>query len=420
MTRLGRMTRRLLATLAVAAIALAGAQFAPAAAHAADAGPGYDYQGDPHSHLGGYLDPDGSVWSALHELTRYDGRDVLDLGCGTGFHLPRFASTARRVIGVEPHPSLAALAGRRTRRLGNVEVVAGQAESLPVPDSSVDVVHARWAYFFGPGSEPGLAELDRVMRRGGTAVVIDNDPTTSTFGSWFREGFPDVRTPHREVVLGLRAGDTTVVELASRFDRSPQAVSKTLTLLEGSRYVTRGRDPGDGRVRPLFLTERGEALVEALRRARRAESRELTRWLGTRDRAELVRLLRHAAEQLPKAHVERHDRSGSGVRRLVQPHLMRGLVRTKRPAPIVGAPKSCGVVVDLDVQVGGWREETKAVQPGRRDAGETPSDAHRALHVARHARVDEHAPADTLDAAGGHALDEAVDRQILGPNALQR
>lgn len=55
------MTRRLFATLAVAAITLAGAQLAPAAAHAADAGPGYDYQGDPHSHLGGYLDPDGSV-----------------------------------------------------------------------------------------------------------------------------------------------------------------------------------------------------------------------------------------------------------------------------------------------------------------------------------------------------------------------
>lgn len=55
------MTRRLFATLTVAAIALAGAQLAPAAAHAADAGPGYDYRGDPHSHLGGYLDPDGSV-----------------------------------------------------------------------------------------------------------------------------------------------------------------------------------------------------------------------------------------------------------------------------------------------------------------------------------------------------------------------
>ena len=53
-------------------------------------------------------------------------------------------------------------------------------------------MHARWAYFFGPGCEPGLAELDRVVRRGGTAFVIDNDPTRSTFGSWFRRGYPDV------------------------------------------------------------------------------------------------------------------------------------------------------------------------------------------------------------------------------------
>ena len=70
-------------------------------------------------------------------------------------------------------------------------VLPGTAQALPLPDASVDVVHARWAYFFGPGCEPGLAELDRVVRRGGTAFVIDNDPTRSTFGAWFRRGYPD-------------------------------------------------------------------------------------------------------------------------------------------------------------------------------------------------------------------------------------
>ena len=57
-------------------------------------------------------------------------------------------------------------------------------------------------------------------------------------------------------------------------------------------------DPADGRARPLVLTERGKAVLAALQRARQTESRELTRWLGTRDRAELVRLLQHAAEHL--------------------------------------------------------------------------------------------------------------------------
>jgi ubiquinone/menaquinone biosynthesis C-methylase UbiE len=128
----------------------------------------------------------------MTEIADWSGRTVLDVGCGTGFHLPRFAGRAARVTGVEPHPDLAALARRRTRRLANVTVSQGTAQALPVPDASVDVVHARWAYFFGPGCEPGLAELGRVVRRGGTAFVIDNDPTRSTFGAWFRRGYPMV------------------------------------------------------------------------------------------------------------------------------------------------------------------------------------------------------------------------------------
>jgi hypothetical protein len=55
-----------------------------------------------------------------------------------------------------------------------------------VPAASVDIAHARWAYFFGPGCEPGLAELARVLRRGGTAFIVDIDATRSTFGGWFR------------------------------------------------------------------------------------------------------------------------------------------------------------------------------------------------------------------------------------------
>lgn len=138
------------------------------------------------------FDPDHLVESAIRGIAGWSGRDVLDIGCGAGFHLPRFAIEAAGVTGVEPHPELAALARRRVRRLRNISVLDGSATALPLPDSSVDVVHARWAYFFGPGCEPGLAEIDRVLRPGGTAFVIDNDPTTSTFGSWFRRGFPDV------------------------------------------------------------------------------------------------------------------------------------------------------------------------------------------------------------------------------------
>ena len=138
------------------------------------------------------VDRAGVLWAAMRTHADWAGRDVLDIGCGTGFHLPRFAETAGSVTGVEPNEALAAIARRRIRRLRSVTVLQGVAGRLPLPDDSVDVVHARWAYFFGPGSEPGLVELDRVVRPGGTALVIDNDPRRSTFGGWFRRGFPEV------------------------------------------------------------------------------------------------------------------------------------------------------------------------------------------------------------------------------------
>ena len=138
------------------------------------------------------VDRDGVIETTMRRLADWVGRDVLDLGCGTGFHLPRWAADARHVHGVEPHPGLAAVAARRNRRLANVTVLVGTAQEVPLPPASVDVMQARWAYFFGPGCEPGLRELDRVMRRGGTAFVVDNDASRSTWGRWFRRGYPSV------------------------------------------------------------------------------------------------------------------------------------------------------------------------------------------------------------------------------------
>ncbi|MGZ4613116.1 MAG: class I SAM-dependent methyltransferase [Kineosporiaceae bacterium] len=138
----------------------------------------------------GAADPDGLIETAMRSVRDWRGAIVLDVGCGSGYHLPRFAADAARVIGVEPHPPLVELARRRTAGLGIVDVREGTAQRLPVQDASVDVAHARWAYFFGPGCEPGLRELGRVVRRGGAAFVVDNDATRSTFGGWFRRSLP--------------------------------------------------------------------------------------------------------------------------------------------------------------------------------------------------------------------------------------
>ncbi|MBB2986220.1 class I SAM-dependent methyltransferase [Terracoccus luteus] len=136
------------------------------------------------------VDRAGVIDAAMRSVLDWSGLDVVDIGCGTGYHLPVFARDARSVVGVEPHPPLASLAAERVSGMPSCSVREEGAAAIGVPDASFDVAHARWAYFFGPGCEPGLAELDRVMRPGGAAFVVDNDATRSTFGRWFRRALP--------------------------------------------------------------------------------------------------------------------------------------------------------------------------------------------------------------------------------------
>ncbi|HEX4224109.1 MAG TPA: class I SAM-dependent methyltransferase, partial [Pseudonocardiaceae bacterium] len=137
----------------------------------------------------------GAIWAALREECDWVGRDVLDIGCGDGFHLPVFAAAARTVLGVEPHPPLVRRARDRVAGLANASVLSGGAQRLPVPDASVDLVHARTAYFFGRGCEPGMAEADRVLRPGGALAIVDLDVGRAPYGHWMRTDLPDDYDP---------------------------------------------------------------------------------------------------------------------------------------------------------------------------------------------------------------------------------
>ncbi|MEE2033652.1 class I SAM-dependent methyltransferase [Rhodococcus chondri] len=135
-------------------------------------------------------DTRGAVYAALREAVDWAGRDVVDVGCGSGFHLPMFARTARSVTGIEPHPPLVALARRRIEHLDTATVTAGSATDMPLPDASADLIHARTAYFFGPGCGAGITEAMRVLRPGGALAVIDLDATAHPYGEWMRTDLP--------------------------------------------------------------------------------------------------------------------------------------------------------------------------------------------------------------------------------------
>lgn len=207
-------------------------------------------------------DAAGAIWAALHEVSDWAGADVVDVGCGDGFHLPLFARSARTVIGVEPHPPLVRRARQRVAMLDRVRVVQAGAEQLPLPDASADLVHARTAYFFGPGCERGLSEADRVLRPGGLLAIIDLDATRPPYGDWMRADLPKYRPAEVEGFFArhgftLRRVDTVwrfpdrasleavlAIEFSAPVARRAAAVIDDLSLPVGYRLHTRRKPAG--------------------------------------------------------------------------------------------------------------------------------------------------------------------------------
>ena len=118
---------------------------------------------------------------------------VLDLGCGAGLDALLAARRAARVVALDFSSAMAAraAAGVRAAHAGNVLVACGDAESLPLPDASVDIALANGIFNLNPARAAIFRELARVVRPGGVAyaaeliLVEPMAPLERTRDNWF-------------------------------------------------------------------------------------------------------------------------------------------------------------------------------------------------------------------------------------------
>jgi SAM-dependent methyltransferase len=113
--------------------------------------------------------PEAVRWIA-ERLDLRSGRIVVDLGAGTGKLTRSLVETGAEVLAVEPGDAMRA---ELERVLPQVKALRGSAESIPLPDATVDAITVGQAFHWFRFDE-ALPELHRVLRPGGGVALIWN------------------------------------------------------------------------------------------------------------------------------------------------------------------------------------------------------------------------------------------------------
>ena len=103
---------------------------------------------------------------------------VVDIGCGAGMDLllaARRVGGTGKAIGVDMTPDMRDRARSAAAALGlrHVEVIEGDATSLPLPDASTDVVISNGVLNLVPEKDKAFREIVRILRPGGRLQLAD-------------------------------------------------------------------------------------------------------------------------------------------------------------------------------------------------------------------------------------------------------
>lgn len=157
------------------------------------------------------------------ELT---GRErVLDVGCGTGTLLAELLKRHSEVAlhGIDPSGPMLDVARRKCGT--EVVLTEGNAEALPYPDGSFDVVLSVSAFHFFADHRKAVSEIRRVLRPSGRYVITGwggDYPAMRLFARWLRFRGSSLTRLHRLAELrDLLETNGLAVERTERFRIRP-------------------------------------------------------------------------------------------------------------------------------------------------------------------------------------------------------
>jgi SAM-dependent methyltransferase len=115
--------------------------------------------------------------SELNTLGDLEGKDVIELGCGTAYFGAWLAKRGARVVGVDITPAQLETARRLQEETGlDMEFVEASAEDVPLEDQTFDLAVSEYGASIWCDPELWIAEAARLLRPGGRLVFLCNSP----------------------------------------------------------------------------------------------------------------------------------------------------------------------------------------------------------------------------------------------------
>ena len=109
----------------------------------------------------------------LHEYEKFKGKKVLDVGCGNGYVLSKFAQEGAEVFGVDITEAAIDLCEKRFSYLNLTgQFKVANAESLPFEEHSFDCVTSMGVLHHTPNTTLAVAEIHRVLKPGGRFIIM--------------------------------------------------------------------------------------------------------------------------------------------------------------------------------------------------------------------------------------------------------